>query len=126
MSKGEAELERTIEEEAEQYIPFDISEVNLDFDILGIEEESSSAGEGEAKDNSSQMQVMLVAAKKDIVEDYINLVQMAGLNIAVLDVDAFALQNAFEVSMADMKGCYAIVLQLLRDRVQVNSQLCQA
>jgi type IV pilus assembly protein PilM len=55
------------------------------------------------------MDVMLVAAKKDIIEDYVSLIHLAGLNPAVLDVDAFALQNAFELSADEPSECYAIV-----------------
>ena len=55
------------------------------------------------------MDVMLVAAKKDIVEDYIGLLQLTGLNPIILDVDAFALQNAFELSSEKITGCYALV-----------------
>ena len=52
---------------------------------------------------------MLVAAKKDIVEDYESLLHLTGLNPAILDVDAFALQNAFESALEEVSGCYAIV-----------------
>ncbi|MCP4106719.1 MAG: type IV pilus assembly protein PilM [Desulfobacteraceae bacterium] len=83
----ENQLQETIQFEAEQYIPFDISDVNLDFQILG-EDES----------NPDQMNVLLVAAKKEIVTDYVNLVQMAGLIPRVMDVDAFALQNSYEMN----------------------------
>ncbi|MFC1494402.1 pilus assembly protein PilM [Thermodesulfobacteriota bacterium] len=55
------------------------------------------------------MDVMLVAAKKDIIEEYESLIQLAGLNPIVMDVDAFALQNVFEVSTGDIGGCYAII-----------------
>ena len=65
----EEQLQETIQFEAEQYIPFDINDVNLDFQILG-----------ENEINPNQMNVMLVAAKKEMVNDYINLVQLAGLN----------------------------------------------
>ncbi len=84
---SEKELQDTIHFEAEQYIPFDISDVNLDFQIIG-----------ENESNPNQMNVLLVAAKKEMVEDYINVVQLAGLNPLVLDVDAFALQNIFELN----------------------------
>ena len=104
-SKAEAELEETIHEEAEQYIPFDINEVNLDFDIL--------SGEGSPSDaeDSDRMEVMLVAAKKDIIDDYVGLLEFTRLNPLVLDVDAFALQNAFEASSDDVaaKACVALV-----------------
>jgi type IV pilus assembly protein PilM len=83
----EDELQETIHFEAEQYIPFDISDVNLDFQILG-----------ESEHNPNQMSVLLVAAKKEMINEYINLVQMTGLNLCVIDVDAFALQNIFEFS----------------------------
>jgi type IV pilus assembly protein PilM len=80
------ELDESIRWEAEQYIPFDINEVNLDFQIL-------SSGESEG-----QMDVLLVAAKKDLIDDYVNVVREAGLHPAVLDVEAFAVENAFEAS----------------------------
>jgi type IV pilus assembly protein PilM len=105
--RGEAELEATIQDEAEQYIPFDIHDVNLDYEIL-----SSGADKGEekgAKEDSGFMDVMLVAAKKDIVEDYVSLLHLTGLNPLILDVDAFAVQNSFEASSQDISGCYAIV-----------------
>ena len=86
-SMAEEQLQETIHFEAEQYIPFDISDVNLDFQILG-----------ENETNPNQMNVFLVAAKKDMVNDYINLVNLAGLNPCIVDVEAFALQNTFEAN----------------------------
>jgi type IV pilus assembly protein PilM len=83
----ESELQETINLEAEQYIPFDISDVNLDFQILG-----------ESEHNPNQMSVLLVAAKKETITDYINLVNMAGLNVCVIDIDGFALQNNYEMN----------------------------
>ncbi len=114
-SQEESELEATIQDEAEQYIPFDINEVNLDFDILsGGREPSEEEGEegeeeGGGQEGSEQMEVMLVAAKKDIIDDYVSLLQFAGLSPLVLDVDAFALQNAFEISAGNPEGCFALV-----------------
>jgi type IV pilus assembly protein PilM len=83
----EDQLQETIQYEAEQYIPFDISDVKLDFQIVG-----------ENENNPDQMDVILVAAKKEMVDDYINLVQLSKLNPLILDVDAFALQNIYEIS----------------------------
>lgn len=105
--RGEAELEATIQDEAEQYIPFDINDVNLDYEILSppVEKEEDKV----AKEDRGFMDVMLVAAKKDIVEDYVSLLHLTGLNPSILDVDAFAVQNAFELSSQDVSGCYAIV-----------------
>jgi type IV pilus assembly protein PilM len=108
--RGATELERTIQDEAEQYIPFDINDVNLDFDVLEPDLGEPQEGKGEAqKEDANQMEVMLVAAKKDIVEDYVSLIQLAGLNPVILDVDAFALQNAFEISASEPEGFYALV-----------------
>jgi type IV pilus assembly protein PilM len=83
----ESQLQDSIQFEAEQYIPFDINDVNLDFQILG-----------ENENNPSQMNVLLVAARKDMIEEYVHLIEMAGLNPAIVDVDAFALQNIYELN----------------------------
>ncbi|MCZ6464895.1 MAG: type IV pilus assembly protein PilM [Proteobacteria bacterium] len=80
------ELEDQIQWEAEQYIPFDVNEVNLDFQIL-----DTSEGEG-------QMDVLLVAAKKDLIDDYVQVIAEAGLIPGVIDVAAFAVENAFEAN----------------------------
>ena len=80
------ELEDQIQWEAEQYIPFDVNEVHLDFQIL-----DTSEGEG-------QMDVLLVAAKRDLVDDYVQVIQEAGLLPAAVDVAAFAVENAFEMN----------------------------
>ncbi len=85
---SEAELAESIHWEAEQYIPFDIEDVHLDYQVL---EGSSLAGEG-------NMDVLLAAAKKDKVHDYTSVIQQAGLTPAVVDIAAFAMQNAFEVN----------------------------
>jgi type IV pilus assembly protein PilM len=108
--KAETELEKTIQEEAEQYIPFDINEVNLDFDILPAEGRPAD-GEEAQREDSDRMEVMLVAAKKDIINEYVNILELSGLNPGVLDVDAFALQNAFEASTDEIvsRSCVALV-----------------
>jgi type IV pilus assembly protein PilM len=86
-STTEEQLQETIQFEAEQYIPFDINDVNLDFQILG-----------ENDNNPNQMNVLLVAAKKEMVNDYVHLAELAGLEPRIIDVDAFALQNVFELN----------------------------
>ncbi|MDM8517923.1 type IV pilus assembly protein PilM [Desulfobacterales bacterium HSG16] len=83
----EDQLQETIHFEAEQYIPFDISDVNLDFQIMGEDEA-----------DPGQMNVLLVAAKKEVVDDYVRLINMAGLTPKIIDVDAFALQNIYEAN----------------------------
>jgi type IV pilus assembly protein PilM len=107
--REDSALESSIHEEAEQYIPFDINDVNLDYEILKVPEQETGEGEEDDKKEPDLMDVMLVAAKKDIIEDYEQVIRMAGLNPAIMDVDAFALQNAFEVSSEDTTGCYAII-----------------
>jgi type IV pilus assembly protein PilM len=102
------EIEATIHDQAEQYIPFDINDVNLDFDILE-KEETLSEDEAEAADGENAMDVMLVAAKKDVIDAYVNLLAAADLNPGVLDVDVFALQNAAELSITGESEGYAIV-----------------
>jgi len=106
----DSEIEDMIKEEAEQYIPFDINEVNIDFDLLpAIDRPEGVVRYNNEKEDSGEIEVMLVAAKKDIVDEYVSLFQVAGLNSEVLDVDAFALQNAFEISTEEQGSCYALV-----------------
>ncbi len=82
------ELEESIQWEAEQYIPFDVKDVNIDTQIL----------KSDPNDASGQMDVLLVAAKKDMINDYTSVVTEAGLIPGVVDVDAFAVQNMFYVN----------------------------
>ena len=81
------ELEDQISWEAEQYIPFDIKDVNMDFQILSPDVV-----------DPSKMNVILVASKKDIINDYVSVFNDAGMQLTVVDVDSFAVQNAFELN----------------------------
>jgi type IV pilus assembly protein PilM len=85
----EQELSESIYWEAEQYIPFDIQDVNLDYEILDP---------GTGPDGQGSMDVLLVAAKKDKIADYTGVIAQAGRTPVVVDVDAFALQNAYEAN----------------------------
>ena len=80
----EDELEKNIQFEAEQYVPFDASEVNMDFVILGTAD--------------GKMEVLLVVVKKDVINELTTVVTDSGLNPVVVDVDAFALQNMYETN----------------------------
>ena len=80
------ELAESIQWEAEQYIPFDINDVNLDYVLL------DRTGEGDTMD------VLLVAVKKDKINDYTSVISQTGKTPMLVDVDAFALQNAFEAN----------------------------
>ena len=104
----EEKLQETIHFEAEQYIPFDISDVNLDFQILG-----------ESESNPGQMNVFLVAAKKEMVNDYINLVNLAGLNPCIVDIEAFALQNTFEANY-DMQSENTALIDIGASKTSLN------
>jgi len=80
------ELDEYITTEAEQYIPFDIDDVFLDFQDLHTAEASGT----------DRTDVMLVAAKKEVVNAYLDMLAKIGLETVVVDVDAFALENSFE------------------------------
>jgi type IV pilus assembly protein PilM len=109
------ELAESIKWEAEQYIPFSIDDVNVDFQKLG-----AGASEGQAD-------VLLVAVKKDKINDYVNLVKEAGLEPVVMDVDAFALANMFELNYAFEEGTTALLnigasvmnINILKDGISI-------
>ena len=97
---SEGELAESIYWEAEQYIPFDIQDVNLDYQILD---------RGDAASGKGTMDVLLVAAKKEKIADYTGVIAQAGRSAVVVDVDAFALQNAYEANYG-IDGKSVIVL----------------
>jgi type IV pilus assembly protein PilM len=83
---SEEELDEQIHWEAEQYIPFDINDVNLYHEIIGY-------------DHSGQnIEVLLVACKRDKIAQFTQVISQAGKQPVIVDVDAFALQNAYEVN----------------------------
>ena len=96
----ESELGESIYWEAEQYIPFDIQDVNLDYQILDP---------GTGPDSRGSMEVLLVAAKKEKIADYTGVIAQAGRAPVIVDVDAFALQNAYEVNYG-LEGAHVVVL----------------
>jgi type IV pilus assembly protein PilM len=96
----ETELGESIYWEAEQYIPFDIQDVNLDYQVL-------DAGTG--PESRGSMEVLLVAAKKEKIGDYTSVIAQAGRTPVIVDVDAFALQNAFEVNYG-LEDAHVVVL----------------
>ncbi|SHI69103.1 type IV pilus assembly protein PilM [Malonomonas rubra DSM 5091] len=105
----EEELEASIQWEAEQYIPFDISEVNIDFQILGPD----------SKD-PSQMNVMLVAAKKDFVDDFVSVFSEAGLEPVVMDIDCFAVENMFDYNYGFVEDEVVALIDLGASATSVN------
>jgi type IV pilus assembly protein PilM len=95
----EEELSLNIKYEAEQYIPFDIKDVNIDFEILGSDREEPG-----------MMNVMLVAAKSSVMNDYADVAEQAGLTPVIIDVDCFAVANMYEANYGSAgRGAVALV-----------------
>ena len=108
---SEAELAESIYWEAEQYIPFDIQDVNLDYQILD---------KGDAAAGRSTMEVLLVAAKKEKIADYTGVIAQAGRSAVVVDVDAFALQNAYEVNYGIDGNAVVVLLNAGASATNIN------
>ncbi len=106
----ESELAESIYWEAEQYIPFDIQDVNLDYQIL---DRGTEGGKG-------TMDVLLVAAKKEKIADYTGVIAQAGRSAVVVDVDAFALQNAYEVNYGIEPGAVVVLLNAGASATNIN------
>ncbi len=87
------ELEQQIEMEADHYIPYPLEEVNLDFEILGPSES-----------NANENEVIIAACRKEIVDDYVAVVERSGLRPEIIDVDAFAMENAFSLIARQLPG----------------------
>ena len=106
----EAELAESIYWEAEQYIPFDIQDVNLDYQIV---DNGAAGGKG-------TMEVLLVAAKKEKIADYTGVIAQAGRSAVLVDVDAFALQNAYEVNYGIEAGAVVVLLNAGASATNIN------
>jgi type IV pilus assembly protein PilM len=91
--QDEGEIERNLIFEAEKYVPFEIEEVYVDFHVLDVERKKGGG-----------TKIFLVAAKREIVDEYAVLIQKVGLSPAVVDVDAFALGNA-------LKGAFGLLTE---------------
>ena len=107
----ENELAESIYWEAEQYIPFDIQDVNLDYQILDP---------GTGPNSRGSMDVLLVAAKKEKIGDYTNVIAQAGRTPLIVDVDAFALQNAYEVNYGLDAGRIVVLLNAGASAININ------
>jgi type IV pilus assembly protein PilM len=107
----ENELAESIYWEAEQYIPFDIQDVNLDYQILDP---------GTGPNSRGSMDVLLVAAKKEKISDYTNVISQAGRTPMIVDVDAFALQNAFEVNYGLEADRIVVLLNAGASAININ------
>jgi len=105
---SEEELHESIKFEAEQYIPFDIEDVNLDFQILGPKEEPG------------QMDVILVAVKRDIINEYLSVVKESGFNCQIVDVNSFALENIYEVNYELESGKNIALVNIGASTINMN------
>ena len=105
------ELASSIYWEAKQYIPFDVEDVNLDYQVLGP---ASGA------DASGGQDVLLVAAKKDRIAEYGRVVEAVGCVPVVMDVDAFAVQNAYEANYGVEATSTVALLNVGASAVNVN------
>ncbi len=94
--------------EAEQHVPFDMSSVELDFQILDPD------GSG------SEMSVLLVAAKHELIESKMRLLADAGVTPAIVDVDAFALHNAFELNYPDAMRGVVVLANIGNEITNIN------
>jgi len=105
---GDQELAEVINSEAAQHIPFDIADVNIDFQILTDEPDQA------------QMDVLLVAVKKDKILNYTNVLSLAGKSPAIVDIDAFALQNCYEYNYEPASGTTVALLNLGASVMNIN------
>jgi len=105
---SEEELTESIKFEAEQYVPFDIEDVNIDFQILGPKEEAG------------QMDVILVAVKKEVINDYVAVVKEAGLDPVIVDVDAFALENMYGINYEIEAGANIALVNIGASTLNMN------
>jgi type IV pilus assembly protein PilM len=104
---SETELANVIQTEAAQHIPFDISDVSIDFQILN-------------DTGAATMDVLLVAVKKDKILNYTNVLSLAGKSPAVVDIDAFALQNCYEYNYQPGPGATVALLNLGASVMNIN------
>jgi type IV pilus assembly protein PilM len=102
-NQREDDMELQVQSEANQYIPFTLEEVNLDFQVLGP-----------APNSVEEVEVLIAASRKEKIEDRVAIAQSAGLKVVVMDVESYAAQGAFELIQGQLRGAsdnpvYAIV-----------------
>ena len=108
-NRSDKTLHDTIFSEAEQYIPYDIDDVNIDYQVLG-----------ESEFSLDQMNVLLVAVKRDLVAEYIDLTHLAGLNPKIIDVDTFALQNTYEILPYESREKVTLLIDVGASKTSLN------
>jgi len=106
-----SEVEASIQLDAEQYIPFELTEVNLDYQVVGP---------GLTQAEEPGMEVVLVAAKKDKIQNHTNVISLAGQNPEIVDIDAFALQNVFEANYTVGRNATVALLNIGASLMNIN------
>jgi type IV pilus assembly protein PilM len=90
---NDADLQTQIEMEADHYIPYPLDEVNMDYQVLGP-----------AEDNPEEIEVLMAACRKEIVDDYVAVIQAPGLSPAIVDIETYAMENAYALIAEHMPG----------------------
>jgi type IV pilus assembly protein PilM len=108
-SMNDTQLEKQIQMEAEPYIPFDIKDVNLDFFIMGDRPEKEGS-----------MEVVLVAAKKDYMAEYLDLLKSLNLTPVVVDVDPFALEVMYEFCYPNVQEEIVALVNVGASTININ------
>ncbi len=108
-SMNDSQLEKQIQMEAEPYIPFDIKDVNLDFFIMGDRPEKEGS-----------MEVVLVAAKKDYMAEYLDLLKSLNLSSVVVDVDPFALEVMYEFCYPNVQEEIVALVNVGASTININ------
>src|ERR1700730_17030885 len=103
---SEEELRESFSWHAEEHIPFDIADVNLDYQITGNADEALS--------------VLLAACKSDKIANVKQAIQLAGKQPVIIDVDAFALQNCYEINYRPTPGVVAALLNIGASTMNIN------
>jgi len=106
----EEELRQLINDEAANYLPFDdVNDVCFDFQILGDNE-----------GNPGQMDVVIVAARKNVVQSYVDVLEKAGLAPVIMDVDSFALETMYEVNYDVREGDIVVLVNIGASMTNIN------
>ncbi len=103
-----AELDEQIQWEAEQHIPFDIKDVHVDYEVL------------RRRPEAGQMDLLLVAAKRDEINDYTQIAKSAKLKPLVVDIDAFTVQNLFELNRGLMTDLTFAIINVGASLASIN------
>ena len=106
--QDDEDLSEAVKWEAEQHLPFDIDDVNFDFQVLG------------KTAMTDMVEILFVAAKKDVIQSYAEVFNLAKKNLITLDVDAFALLNAYEFNYQPENDDVAALLNIGANATTIN------